>query len=122
MKFFKAEDFYEVSGFWSREDLAKICNYKIEREAKRVYLNPKNSLNGQGDIELTNSGQSHQALLINIEPLEKCQHPKEKVNLVKQYLTRGLVLGEKTTECIGSGYLCECGYRVEPNSFVEIKE
>ncbi len=52
---------------------------------------------------------THRALLINIEPIVKCEHPIEKVNF-KQF-------GTFSTDY----YQCECGARMKPKQFEEIK-
>lgn len=55
----------------------------------------------------TEPPSSMKAILINIEPIEKCNHPKEKV---KDYFPSDLrVL-----------YQCRCGKTVQPKEFEEI--
>lgn len=55
---------------------------------------------------------SHKAILINIEPIEKCNHPKEKVHW-KFY--KESYYEQRHTE-----WHCECGARVQPESFIEV--
>lgn len=62
------------------EVLAKAANAKLEREGFRVYGTPSsNNLwvkTEAGEVQEPYSGNSHQALLINIEELPKkpCEH------------------------------------------------
>lgn len=104
MSFFKPEDFEG----WphEREQIANLANAKLEREARNVFLN----LSREGillDITGFNRKQSHKALLINIEPIDKCKHPQEKVE--------ALTLNSQPYV-----YRCKCGVLVEPESFKEI--
>ena len=61
---------------------------------------------------------THKALLICIEPLEVCTHPKEKVKaIVVEFWQKEPAYS--TAEI--RGYQCDCGVKVVPNSFVEEK-
>lgn len=124
MKFFKPEDFnYDNPiGIYSYEKMAELANAKLEREGK-VMRNT--SINGdvfnQGWSTARTYGDTHQALLINIEPIEKCTHPKEKVSaiLTKEAFSKefGVLLPVYKSE----HYKCECGAVVEPKGFEEVK-
>jgi len=78
MKFFKSEDFDSSTLFdtlpkYIRE--AAIANAKLEREGKVVFgkLNISNKMDEFGERNLDKT-DTHQALLINIKPIEKCKH------------------------------------------------
>lgn len=169
MKFFNSEDFElvaqpslskEENKVW-KHNAALVANVKLEREGKRVY-----GFNAGSDRLLfdTDTGKkdTHQALLINIEPIEKkltgedhirllrplhklegfsnfimnlnkqgycldiqliqdrqtyivdkCEHPEEKI--IKVY-DKAVSLPREL-----SYYECECGARVEPSGFKEVK-
>lgn len=49
--------------------------------------------------------KKYKAILINIEPIQKCDHPKEKVDC--------------ESECGTPVYICECGAKVYPKLFSE---
>ncbi len=91
------------------------CSAKLEREGKVVYgSEPEDketysALYGEGN----NRYSTHKALLINIEPIEVCTHPKEKV-FKKKFLSIGPASEGKTP---GEYYKCECGARVKPSVF-----
>lgn len=105
MDFFKPEDFisldnshYETQG--QRVAAAKDANEKLEREGRVVYSN-----NAHAWLEHNSSISLKKALLINIEPIEKCAHSKEKVVI-------------KCNEKTGiSFYECACGVEVIPETF-----
>lgn len=113
MTFFKPEDFDIQQGkVYTTEShrSAEVANAKLEREGKVVYF-----LN-QPDMEwMTYSAHKkflpsakYKALLINIEPIEKCKHSIEKI--------RRICNPNDYTE-----YKCECGANVKPTSFEEVK-
>lgn len=65
MKFFRPEDFKNVTSFWTREQLeglANAANAKLEREGVRVYGNVIGEY--RPDIKYSDT---HQALLVGIE-------------------------------------------------------
>lgn len=66
MTFFTAEDF-EAMAAWRPETLAQHCNAKLAREAKVVYGNAAGMIFNQELLP----GDTHKALLLCIEPLEK---------------------------------------------------
>lgn len=76
MKFFKPEDFSPGFGTWngSREEAAEWANKKLEKEGQKVdgFI----TRNGFPHIEFSTgySNTTHKALLINIEPIEVCDH------------------------------------------------
>lgn len=123
-KFFKPEDF-DGAGIPCTETAADISNSKLEREGKVVWaydVEDKNHLwwtNPQDD-----GIKNYKALLINIEPIEQCKHPAEKVSsMVKTvYLSQGLELEPKDfSENSEPFYQCECGATVKPGSFVKVE-
>ncbi len=99
-KFFKLEDFqgtYDHCQFPVLQKYVDLANAKLEREGKVVY-----GFNQIPDSWTYNKeSDTHKALLICIEPIEKCTHPVK--------------------ECFSfdNGYLCSCGARVKPTSFSE---
>lgn len=104
MKFFITEDFDLVLSNRSLEVLdsvVKIANAKLERKGKIVYNYRNNLEYGWFD---TSTSSSHKALLINIETIEKCAHPPEKIQTVSIV-----------------EWQCECGKYVRPIGFEEIK-
>ncbi len=115
MKFFEANDFagntheWENSKFIRVEYAVDICNAKLEREGKVVY----STHGAMFSITHKASNDGLKALLINIESLEACKHPKEKV-FKKKFLSIGPASEGKTP---GEYYKCECGARVEPSGF-----
>lgn len=105
MKFFKPEDFEIIIGWTNIEackDVALIANAKLEREGKVVFGANK----WWRELELTNQEPSHKALLINIEAIEKCSHPIEKIRANDPNVIHGFV--------------CLCGAKVKPREFEEI--
>lgn len=124
MKFFKAEDFEGKqcdSIFNAFERMSEIANTKLEKEGLTVY-----GTKVFQDREITKwftekqidsihgvNWSTHRGLLINVEPIEKCNHPKEKVRYVD--LTIGTF-----AECRACFvWKCECGKVVEPELFTE---
>lgn len=105
MKFFKPEDFLPGNDFYKitwddvvRKQLADRANAKLEREGKVVFGIPGADL----WEEALYSSSTHTAVLINIEPIEKCTHPAEKV--------------VQTT----IDFQCPCGAKLKPKTFEEI--
>lgn len=115
MKFFKPNDFYHEH--WinlnsikpiSPVDAAVYANEKIEREGKVLYGNADRPMITW--FECQEKKDSHKALLINIEPLEKCTHPAKAIFIYRE------------TPDSPIGWKCdECGARVEPSEFKEVK-
>ena len=108
MNFFKPEDFKHSSNSpLISSDAADIANAKLEREGKVVY-GYQHDYDEEWVFHSNESPEehTHKALLINIEPIAKCEHPKEKVKL------------EGTPPI---AFYCECGVKVKPTSFAEVK-
>lgn len=114
-KFFKPEDFHNQPNFHTTSlelagRIATTANEKLEREGLRVngilgkvwaQIHPSD---GWKEINFNQERSTHKALLINIEQIEECKHPNNKIELVNcRY------------------YECECGVKVKPTSFEEIK-
>ena len=110
MKFFKPEDFQVALGEYGMGlQAANLANAKLEREGKVVYQYNKGPWSQTSLESFTGiKEQDHRALLINIEPIEKCTHPKEKVN---EIYDGGYPIGE---------FQCECGAKVKPKEFEEV--
>lgn len=108
MKFFKPDDF----DFDTLEQCANFANAKLEREGKTVYTD---HITDPFWSDENDKYETHKALLINIEPIEKCEHPKNKI--IRRRVDFS-VINQVATNII---YECECGARVEPESFKECK-
>ncbi len=50
---------------------------------------------------------THQALLIKIEPIAKCEHPDEKI--------------KRICADYGYSYVCECGQKLEPTGWKAVE-
>ncbi len=116
-KFFTPEDFdwyikqdSSLKGF--NKELSDFVNAKLERESRTVYCEfPKDS---ESTLDLIKfSGATHRARLINIEDIERCTHPKEKVELENGNIS--------WSSDRGIHWKCECGANVQPKEFEEIK-
>jgi len=123
MKFFKPEDFEKEYPRFTRvlsyERVADFCNAKLEREGRVVY--------GSEDshwIYGTAPFTSNKALLINIEPIEKCTHPSEKIkeSIELRDVTRTTYDdGRATYSHSYFAYTCECGAKVKPKEFEAVE-
>ncbi len=111
MKFFIASDF-EIGRQYTQEEFADLANAKLEREGKVVctYWNSPGLPDDDSEWTVKEKvGESHyKALLINIEPIEMCTHPSEKIHHLCQ---------SDQDEYITIKFECECGARVRPKSF-----
>lgn len=134
--FFKPEDFDKphpsgnrglsveyIEKYWHYFVLAAdFANAKLEREGKVVY-------SGFSDNEWTltpliggKSGREdisqQRALLIDIKPVKKCEHPISKCHLISagSDQSEGPYRIEYKT-----AYSCECGAKVKPTAFEEVK-
>ncbi len=109
LKFFKPEDFhYQYDHMLTPERASDRANAKLEAEGKVVY-------NTYADKQLETWQQLNnpeglfkiKALLINIEPVEECKHPEDKISTYANGIAE---------------YLCRlCGTRVKPTKFEEIR-
>lgn len=112
MKFFEPKDFAHFSTeILTASDAAELANAKLEKEGMRVYST--NTIPCDEDwypwCENKTKEDTHQALLICIEPINKCKHPKDRVKM-KDSIKNG-----------EEWYHCECGSEVRPKEFEEIK-
>ena len=110
VKFFKPEDFKYISKELC-EDAANCANAKLEREGEVVY-NFQDSLE-YGWFKEHKFNNTHKALVINIEPVVKCDHAKEKVKRTIDYSYNNTSYKES--------WHCECGVEVSPTAFEERK-
>ena len=112
MNFFKPEDF---SKFKSKEvsftELTNFCNERLEREGKVCF---SNDLDDDFWVQ-ENANWKYKAILINIEPTGFCTHPKEKV----KFFTKCFGYKEQTLDW-KDFYECDCGVRVEAETFREV--
>lgn len=101
MKFFKPDDFKERMNIGDPfERMADVANHKLEREGVDVY---RTDIDPYWKPFGHNNQPTKRALLINIEPIEKCTHPEKSVN-PKQDIG-------------GIWFECACGARVKPKGF-----
>lgn len=77
MKFFKTSDFTDARILkecirlnWQPEEIAKMCNEKLERESKAVYGLDLAGMYGPFQTDHS----KYKAVIICIEPIEKCKH------------------------------------------------
>lgn len=115
--FFKPEDFdplLKCEKESSPLSASIMANVKLEREGRVVYT-------GSSDVDHELAAMWHEnartaaklyskALLIDIKPINKCEHPKESIRAI-----------ESGTFGAFCGWICECGARVEPVEFKEVK-
>jgi hypothetical protein len=122
MKFFKPEDFKSFGlspKHYDLDLLAHLCNIKLERNSQVVYGDRGQfewlfvKKKDEKDFLAMNSNfknSYYKALLINIEPIAKCNHPIEKIyqtinaNVMKSYCK------------------CECGVEMRPTAFEPIEK
>lgn len=118
MKFFKPEDcskyLAKIFDTYCKPDgkgatqLASLLNEQLEREGKVVY-GTQVGKHWRTELALVDVNQ---ALLIAIEPIEKCEHPEEKLTVMASRDYRIPVKHNLS-------FLCECGARVKPTKFEE---
>lgn len=116
MKFFKPEDFKYDSVIFEGNLYIKVgyaanrANEKLEREARVVIGSPETNWDEAG-----NKIETHKALLVNIELIEKCKHPNDNI--------KGSMLNVYRDDSNLNKYCfrCECGVQVFPSSFEERK-
>lgn len=110
MKFFIPEDFSNhLKCSWPAEEMAKLCNEKLEREGKVIYgIDEKDWHIKEPYIKSTGEKlTTHKALLINIEAIEKCKHPIESIKANDPNIIHGFICSN-------------CGAKVKPTSFEEV--
>jgi hypothetical protein len=113
VKFFVEEDFPDTGGY--SVEAAYRANTKLEREGRVVIGSPETDWN-----EIGNRVETHKALLINVELIQKCSHPVDKVNRKEHYYEHGLVTGPKELVLLGISYECSlCGNIVKPTGYGE---
>lgn len=122
MKFFKSTDFIHmqdgrsliVPGYeWK---VADIANAKLGSDGKTLFIFD-NGQPSQSYSETEYGYHTHKGLLVNIQSIEKCDHPKEKV---RRFETRFNVAPNDYVRGELDGlYQCKCGARVKPKVFEE---
>jgi hypothetical protein len=121
-KFFKPEDFLRVvMGKNMDANIAAAANAKLEREGKAVtgfYVDLNKGKFPEEEhwlyTDKTKPRDTHTALLINIEPIAACTHPKEKVTYTPYS-------HQNTNDHDDWAYICSCGARVTPSNFEVMK-
>lgn len=112
MSLFRDEDFrfpYDPYNIKNLPSNANIANHLLEKVGIKGF-----SQLHRGTWTFTErqmSGDTHRALLLNLEELSPCAHEKEKV--IQMYTNLA------TTETC---YQCECGAIVEPAGFIEVRK
>ena len=121
MSFFKVEEFAVCSHCPKINEInCDFANQKLLRHAEVVYGFPKDQPTvkyyvgrwASVDKGFYSLPATHKALIINIEPIEKCKHEQIKVNpnpLKKEFTQEDLCL-----------YECSCGAKVKPIGFEEV--
>lgn len=107
MKYFIPEDFYGVfERQIDREYASNAANEKLKCCGKVIYGSISESMNNLRDWSMNKSNYTtHKAIVINIQLIEKCEHPNEKV-------------GVCMNPCTGIKYYkCYCGIEVIPSTF-----
>jgi len=115
--FFKPEDFIRCYiGTDEQRFAANAANEKLEREGRVVYSKLQFPFNSPlfTDWGYATINPTHIALLINIRPIEKCKHPKNKITILTEGETI-IRLDEKNYPY----FECECGAKLEIGGFVE---
>jgi len=115
---FKPEDFlragrFEV-GHWTPQSTSEMANTAqakfdqwLKENGRVIYRDSEPDHFWFEDKEALGR-PTYKAILINIEPIEKCTHPTGKVS--GHYLSDGIY--DKWI-----GYRCECGVKVKPKEF-----
>jgi hypothetical protein len=109
MKFFKPEDFNLGAdvGFVEVTSAALMANAKLERKGEKCFGSVISG--GWQQDEDDRYHQTHKALLINIEPIVKCEHPVEKIKKASPHYLDGHLAHYY--------FFCDCGAKVKPKSF-----
>lgn len=114
MNFFNPEDFWLPPGnefgrlSHSSLSIVQIANAKLEKEGRVVYAALSRTW-----FESKEQCQGHEvnkALLICVEPTEKCTHPKDSVKTEWNEFYKYAL------------FECECGKSLQPTAFEEIPE
>lgn len=108
------KEIHEVLKEWQRSFAAKQANARLNewlsKNGKPVYACL--SRTWFETIDQCQGHASHKAWLICEKIIEKCSHPKEKVTNQGQYVDNKVIW-----HC----FICECGAKVQPKEFEEIK-
>lgn len=127
MNFFKPGCFYHLSLPTEIDQKVRDCaNAMLKHDGKVVYGQMHSHDHGSFTTHPNPCKEewplkhTHQALLISIEPIAKCEHPKGKIKVASDCAPSSGKQG-----CLprfsGEYYQCKCGARVEPESFKECK-
>lgn len=110
MKFFKPEDFDSYHSYPAQMNatavMANIANGKLEREGKIVYSNEAGFTWRPSD-----ESRDKQAILINIQQLEKCEHKWNDIWALEKNIA-GKFTGVMN---------CRCGIKVQSKGFEEVE-
>ena len=94
---------------WLEENGKVVWGEKMDSTGYFIWCDPKNTFkqeNPHKHVLTHNLGATHKAILVCIEPIEQCKHPKEKV---LHSISRVPLVFE-----------CECGAKVAPKEFEEV--
>lgn len=110
MNFFTPKDFHEIASAHDGRLISDIANVKLAKHGVLVF-----GSNAVGWTISRNTYDRQKAILINIEPIQKCEHPKDEVTRLDFY-DHG-----PSKDIYQTSYKCQCGATVYPNSFSEEK-
>lgn len=104
----------------SLEDAAIKANEKLEKEGKILYCEFPSDQDASFSLIKFNEA-THEALLLNIEPLEKCKHQLIKIKKIEHGDKSKLFNTPRTRQSLGFSYECVCGKKLRRiESFEEI--
>lgn len=120
IEFFKPDDFqYESEGRLRSIMAADIANAKLEKEGCLIYCDKEG---GRANWSLNKTGAKYKALIINIEPIEKCDHPKDKINVLVNLQKRDINASFFSNPYSEISLSCQCGANLDfPSNLQEIK-
>lgn len=114
MKFFKPEDFYtkgDLDTMITPLAAAAKANAKLEHLGEVVYGNF--GINNHNEITHKDRNPMHKALLLNVEQIEKCEHPIGTIYYYDEYMQGSF--GKSFWQC------GMCGINLIPTKFEEVK-
>lgn len=133
---FKPEDFASFTGYPGLENLSNVIsnmaeiifNEWIRDNGKIVYSHVPRKFEGFVETWVGDKAWvyqkivTHQAILVNIEPIEQCKHPPDKC---AYKLGQGIKLEKDRSISMQkyepAHFECECGAKVKPKEFEEIE-
>lgn len=102
------------------EFASELANAKLQewiKDAKVVYRQPGFGGHSWQENLHDASNRTHKALLINIEPIEKCKHEASNIVAFDHYAINGTYRGPMRDKSGITYKCCSCGARVTPSGF-----